>query len=744
MNELLQLKGRFEQKSSSGRPGSPKLLANQIVSEKKILKLKKELEELKEYWSNISYFEGALISVTYVDVVAKSRRMRELFKKNSRIQPNDCVVGAKFIDKTSTEKQHVITYYVDLDVLDESINTLNIVASLLIKDFNGEISTEKLNSISDRTDNYEPGIIARTKFLQAIVDISSIENFAIPKNELDELDELRTSIISIFDTKVPTSELLKRVGLNVPDYRVIDETTILLTPDQLEILNEKAPYLISMATTDLSKLDTQNFEIFDSGHRMTIPSPADEPVVGVIDTMFDSSVYFSEWVTFQDKVNADIPINPTDYEHGTAVSSLIVDGASINPELDDGCGRFRVKHFGVARGSKFSSFSILKSIKEIVAENRDIKVWNLSLGSALEIQKNFISPEAALLDKIQYEFDVIFVIAGTNKRVSDKARMKIGAPADSINSLVVNAVDKDNKPATYSREGKVLSFFNKPDISYFGGDGKNKIRVCMPTGEYFVAGTSFAAPWITRKIAYLIHKIGLSREVAKALIIDSAISWSKANSSMNLIGYGVVPQKIENVLNSQDDEIKFVISGESIMFDTYNYNLPVPVVDDKHPYIAKATLCYFPKCSRNQGVDYTNTELDIYFGRLNGQKIITVNDNKQNDNVSLSETDARGLYRKWDNIKSIIEYVKPNGRAKKAYGDGLWGFSLKTKERLNNGDGRELRFGIVVTLKEMKGINRISDFISQCSMRGWLVNRIDVQEMIDIYNVAEGEIHFED
>ena len=75
--------------------------------------------------------------------------------------------------------------------MDESINTLNIVASLLIKDFNGEISTEKLNSISDRTDNYEPGIIARTKFLQAIVDISSIENFAIPKNELDEL---RTSI----------------------------------------------------------------------------------------------------------------------------------------------------------------------------------------------------------------------------------------------------------------------------------------------------------------------------------------------------------------------------------------------------------------------------------------------------------------------------------------------------------------------------------------------------------------------
>ena len=102
------------------------------------------------------------------------------------------------------------------------------------------------------------------------------------------------------------------------------------------------------------------------------------------------------------------------------------------------------------------------------------------------------------------------------------------------------------------------------------------------------------------------------------------------------------------------------------------------------------------------------------------------------------------MYRKWDNIKSIVEYVKTNGRAKKAYENGLWGFSLKTKERLNNGDGKNLRFGIVVTLKEIKGVNRISDFISQCSMRGWLVNRIDIKTIIDIYTIAEEDIDFED
>ena len=29
-------------------------------------------------------------------------------------------------------------------------------------------------------------------------------------------------------------------------------------------------------------------------------------------------------------------------------------------------------------------------------------------------------------------------------------------------------------------------------------------------------------------------------------------------------------------------------------------------------------------------------------------------------------------------------------------------------------------------------------------MRGWLVNRIDIKAMIDIYNVAEEDIDFED
>ncbi|MTV88822.1 S8 family serine peptidase, partial [Streptococcus pneumoniae] len=79
-----------------------------------------------------------------------------------------------------------------------------------------------------------------------------------------------------------------------------------------------------------------------------------------------------------------------------------------------------------------------------------------------------------------------------------------------------------------------------PDVSYYGGGNGDFINVCEPLGLARVAGTSFAAPFIARKMAYLIHIMGLSREEAKALLIDSAIPWNdkKTFADISLLGYG--------------------------------------------------------------------------------------------------------------------------------------------------------------------------------------------------------------
>ena len=97
--------------------------------------------------------------------------------------------------------------------------------------------------------------------------------------------------------------------------------------------------------------------------------------------------------------------------------------------------------------------------------NKNIKVWNISLGSNQEINDNFISAEASTLDQIQFENNVIFVVAGTNKPSEDV--VKIGSPADSVNSMVVNAVTKSGLSIKYIRKRLILSFFAKTDISYY-------------------------------------------------------------------------------------------------------------------------------------------------------------------------------------------------------------------------------------------------------------------------------------
>ena len=736
MNKTLQLKGAFEQRKNTGGGGAPNLPKGKTINSKKLKQLLNDLNRLYEFWSNEKILSGALINVYYNKIAAKSNRVQGLLT-------NVSIVGAKFYDDQSPK--HVITHFISLNELRQAIKNLDTSINILEQQFNGQISHEQIKKINSKDPNEKIIINCppkfKTIFLKILVDAYYVERFDVSS----DVDELKTdSIITIYKTSEDTISLMNKLGIRVDNNRIIDNTTLYLYPDELNILKIKAPYLISMAVSDISILTKSDFDFVDNTV-LSIPFPNNEPTIGVIDTGFSNEVYFSDWVETTNLLPKEIDITPNDYLHGTAVTSLIVDGPSLNPDLDDGCGRFKVKHFTVAAGDRFSSFSILKNIERIIASNPDVKVWNLSLGAKFEINPNFISPEAAILDKIQCKYDVVFVIAGTNK--SDKEPFKmIGAPADSINSIVVNSVTHNGKPTTYTRTGPVLSFFIKPDIAYYGGDNDKKIKVYTNRGIEYVQGTSFAAPWIARKMCYLISILGLSREEAKALLIHSTTTWEKQKLDPYKIGHGVVPKRIEDVVNTPNDEIQFIISGISEEYDTYNYRIPVPIHQNKHPFIAKATLCYFPHCNRSQGVDYTNTELDIQFGRIKDNGIKSIDNNYQDRKGHYTwEKDARMNYRKWDNVKHIREIVKSRNIPRDVYSSkGLWGISLKTKNRLNSEDGKNLKFSIVVTLKELNGVNRIEDFIRNCLLNEWFVNKIDIENRVDIHNIAEEDIHFEE
>ncbi|MFA6072156.1 MAG: S8 family peptidase [Janthinobacterium sp.] len=747
MNDIIQLKGTLQDRPNESKPG-PRNVPNNApsITSDQLKSLADVLLGLSKYWEGQNIIDGCLIDVCYIDVIAKSNRIKAFLSNGGSV--NNSVVGARFANQE--KRKHIITHYVSDEVIKDTVEKIQSCIKLLDREFGGSITHDLIKSLPKKDIDYELYGIAKTTFCNIIVDSHYIEDFKIPDNGANANDQ---SIITIYKTNTGLAQLMREIGINVQPDKILSETTLLLYPDEIALLSKKAPYLIAMATEDLSKLSYDDVVGDEAGTQTTttIVSPNGEPTIGVIDTLFDESVYFSEWVDYRKMINDEIPTEPKDYVHGTSVSSIIVDGPTINPKLDDGCGRFRVRHFGVAAQGQYSAFSIMKAINEIVTSNPDIKVWNLSLGSDREINPNFISPEAAILDKIQCDNNVIFVIAGTNKRDDEsKTEKMIGSPADSINAIVVNSVNSAGSPASYSRKGLVLSFFNKPDVSSYGGDKDDYIRVCTPTGQGFRSGTSFAAPWITRKVAYLIEILGLSREVAKALIVDAAAGWNGIGDDIKLaplVGHGIVPKKIENIVKADDDEIKFVVSGVSEKWDTYTYNLPVPTHNEKHPFVAKATLCYFPSCSINQGVDYTNTELDIYFGRVKDKGIKSINKNTQSvddgEKHYVREGNARQFYRKWDNTKHISELLTDKVGARKVYGNGMWGLSIKAKERLTKRNDGGINFGLVVTLKEINGVNRINDFIRQCELRGWLVSRVDVKNRVEIYNKAQETITFD-
>jgi len=744
MNKVLELKGkRFIQAPKTNIGNGTSMNSKVEVTSDLIDQLKNQIKEIKSFWDlEKRSFNGVLVSVHYNKIVAKSNRIGGIFKGD---KSNYAIVGAKFNDEKT---KHIITYYLDQEDLIHTIELLGDTKKILDEVFEKSINKEMFDN-KQIFNSISFGLfgISKTTFRNVIADLSYIEGFDVDR----AIKSTRDGIVTLFDTKTDLKKIFRELGINILSARILDNRTVYLDINQMEMLYEKAPYLVAMATENILDLKPEEFQDTYENSGAYIPSPVNEPVIGVIDTLFDERVYFHEWVEYHKMVDDNIPVTSDDYRHGTSVSSIIVDGPKLNPWLDDGCGRFRVRHFGVACGARFSSFAIIKAIKNIVNENRDIRVWNISLGSNQEINDNFISAEAAILDQIQYENDVIFVIAGTNKPNNDV--VKIGSPADSINSIVVNSVTKNGLSTSYTRKGLALSFFAKPDVSYYGGSKDEYIQVCEPLGATKVAGTSYAAPWIARKLSYLIDILGINRELAKALIIDAARGWNAAPSpeTVAVYGHGIVPIRIEDIIQTKDDEIKFLVTDISEKWNTYNYHFPIPLNNGSYPYYARATMCYLPVCDRAQGVDYTNTELNLHFGRIRDDgTLIEINEDKQNQELELAgdkayilEGDARERFRKWDNVKYVSETVKKRRIPKRSYSNKNWGMEVKTNNRLDPKDGVGLRFGVVVTLKEMRGVNRIDEFIRNCELNGWLVSVVDVENRIDIHEKVNEEVELE-
>ena len=145
MNNLLNIKLKFNHEKNRNKPGPRNLNKTRKTTVNDLRRLVLELKKVKEFYSqNDKYVNGVLIDVYYNDIISKSGRIKEVLKIKGEC--NDSIVGARFTDGLPGTENHIITYYVEKNVIDVAIDKLLKAADYIDKYLNGEATSDNFDS----------------------------------------------------------------------------------------------------------------------------------------------------------------------------------------------------------------------------------------------------------------------------------------------------------------------------------------------------------------------------------------------------------------------------------------------------------------------------------------------------------------------------------------------------------------------------------------------------------------------
>lgn len=252
LNSILELKGKkFTQQDKENPKVNISMQNNIIITSNYIEKLIDQLKKIKDFWMNVDkLFDGILLTVFYNKIVAKSNRISGLLKKE---KSNDYVVGAKF---NKDKNKHIITYFLTIKDLDYSIDELNNTRSILKEYFNDKMDKQKLNDKKIvNKEKFHSLNMSMSLFKKIISDVSYIEKFDVYNINF----QTKKSIITLYDVKKDAKSIFENIGIDLLSSRIIDNQTVYLEEKEVEILYKKAPYLVAMATVDMTSLSPDDF-----------------------------------------------------------------------------------------------------------------------------------------------------------------------------------------------------------------------------------------------------------------------------------------------------------------------------------------------------------------------------------------------------------------------------------------------------------------------------------------------------
>jgi len=317
--------------------------------------------------------------------------------------------------------------------------------------------------------------------------------------------------------------------------------------------------------------------------RLPVEAALDENVrVAVFDTPLPDNHSLTPWVTpFHYNVTAFD--DPGDALHGLCVTSAALLGPLDN--LDGGLPPYKLDHHGVL-GNDQTGAEYLAAIKHIqkTVKDGDYRLFNISFGPDYAVADGVIDPFTAALDELLNDGQrLVFVAAGNNGEEDSAARMnRIQPPSDTINGLAIGASDSrfsSWQRATYSAVGPGrLGSRVKPDLMAFGGSPNEKFGCAGPGVNpirYDVEGTSFASPASMRVAGMLLASMGeqLTTIGLKALLVHACVSGDRERLQ---VGHGLLNHDLENVLTSEDCEVKVIFQGKLEAGKYARHQIPLP------------------------------------------------------------------------------------------------------------------------------------------------------------------------
>lgn len=429
-----------------------------------------------------------------------------------------------------------------------------------------------------------------------------------------------------------------------------------------------------------------------SGSQVAIPEPvtgAPYPIVGIVDS--GVSDVLSAWLAGRfDYLDED----EFDGNHGTGVAGVVslgqtLNGPAVAPE-SSGCILYDVPLFpqGPFLDQYPNGFSdFLEELEQAVAEasqNHGVKIFNLSINVTSDVNRHRYGLYAARLDQIADTYGVIFVNSAGNlpigqarapwqKKPSDVVSYfasrtqpdTIFQPSESVRSISVGALNPPNTtqikdaPTVYSTRGPGLQVGVKPDVAAYGGAGgvgpgnPTGLKSITTTGlSQDVAGTSFAAPLVSRVLAGLDRDTqgGLGSEALRAMLLhhshtpDPLTKRGMKDIARQFAGYGQ-PTSVAEMLETDDHEVTMVfqsrltIGARRPAILRFPFSWPQSLVDHQGACSGQVrmTLVYSPPLDPAFGAEFVRVNLEASLRQRQNRK------NKDGQYGYANQVDARYL-----------------------------------------------------------------------------------------------------